>query len=174
MIVMTGSNKFFHLILSACLWAGFFVCPYVQAQDTAYHKIDDLIRQAKDFDGKEIVIKGEVIGDIMPRQKGYLWFNVQDPTGVIGIWVHGELAREILVAGDYNYQGDEIEISGVFVRADPELSGETCVRAKSIDILKRGHRIEHLLNPIKIKIAAVLAVLAGILLLLRMMIQHKK
>ena len=98
---------------------------------------------------------------------------MQDKTGVIGIWVSGLLAREILVAGDYNYHGDEIEIAGVFMRADSELAGETCLRASSIDILSRGHKIEHALNPIKIRIAAVLAVLAGILLLLRMMIQHR-
>ncbi len=170
---MRGPHKSHVFFLSVCLWAGLFVCPHSQAQELTYHKIDELIRQAQDFEGKEIIIQGEVIGDVMPRQNGYLWFNVQDPTGVIGVWVHGELAREIIVAGDYNYQGDELEISGVFVRADSELAGETCLRAKSIDILRRGHKVEHPLNPIKIKIAAVLAVLAGLLLLLRMMIQHR-
>lgn len=165
--------NFFILLLGAYFGAGLCVCPQVQAQEATYHKIDELILKAQEFDGKEIVIQGEVIGDVMPRQNGYLWFNVQDSTGIIGVWVHGLLAREIIVVGDYNYRGDEIEISGVFMRADSELAGETCVRAGSIDILKHGHRADLPLNPIKIKITAVLAVLAGVLLLLRMMIQRR-
>ncbi len=173
MSVNKTMNNYALLLLGVYLWAGFVFCPQVQAQEATYHKIDELIRRAQDFDGKEVVIQGEVIGDVMPRQNGYLWFNVQDSTGVIGIWAHGLLAREIIVAGDYNYRGDEIEIAGVFMRADSELAGETCLRAGSIDVLKNGHKIEHALNPIKIRIAAVLAVLAGILLLLRMMIQHR-
>lgn len=166
-------NYFFGWFVAAYLLVGVHWCSSLHAQESAYYKVDELIKLGKEMDGKEVIIQGEVIGDIMPRQKGYLWFNLQDSTGVMGVWVQGVLAREIIVAGDYNYHGDLVEVSGVFARADRELGGETCLRAQSIDILKHGHKIEHALNPIKIKIAAVLAVLAGILLFLRLIIQRR-
>lgn len=169
---MGRANLTLILILAIC--ATMFLPGFLAAAEEPFLvKIEELISRAQDYNGKEVTIQAEVIGDIMPRQKGYLWFNVQDSTGVIGVWAPGGLAREIIVAGDYNYHGDVIEITGVFARADKELAGETCVRAQSIDIINRGHKIEHTLNLIKTKIASVLAVLAGILLLLRMMIQHR-
>ena len=149
-------------------------CFSVQAQEPTYHKIAELIAQGDTIDGKTVVIQGEIIGDIMPRQKGYVWFNVQDSTGVLGVWAHGDLARQILVAGDYNYQGDLVEVAGLFARADRELSGETCIRAQSIDILKGGHRIEHALNPVKARVALTLSMLAGALLILRIASQRRK
>ena len=131
------------------------------------YKINDIIEKANDLDGQKVIIQGEVIGDVMAR-KDHVWFNVQDDSGAMGVWAQGALAEHILVTGDYNYQGDWVEIAGTFSRADKELAGEICVRAEMVDVLKRGHRLDHALNPIKVKVALVLSLLCALLLMLRM------
>ena len=171
MSVHNRSNN--HCSWFAGLMLSVFVCFSVQAQEPMHHKIAELIAHGDTINGQTTAIQGEIIGDIMPRQKGYVWFNVQDSTSVLGVWARGDLARQILVAGDYNYQGDEVEVVGVFAKADQELSGETCIRAQSIDILKRGHRSEHVFNPVKARVALILSILAGVLLVLRMTIQRR-
>lgn len=110
--------------------------------------VKELINQAKQLDGQTVLIKGEVIGNIMPRGD-FAWFNIEDSSGAIGVWAPSGLTKIIQYAGNYKTKGDIIEIEGTFVRADPELLGETGIRARRISLVKQGEPIDHPVNMVK-------------------------
>lgn len=135
-------------------------------------KINDIIENANDIDGQKVTIQGEVIGDVMAR-KDHVWFNIQDESGAMGVWATGQLAEQILVTGEYSYHGDWVEVAGTFSKADKELNGEVCVRAEMVDVLRRGHLVDHKVNSAEVNVALILSVLAAALLLLRMVIERR-
>lgn len=135
------------------------------AQESMRVNSQQLIDQAVKIDGKTVIFKGEVIGDIM-RRRGYAWFNVEDENNAIGIWAPLELIKTIGQAGDYQHKGGIVEVEGKFVRADKQLGGELCIRAQKIKVLKEGYRIFHVVKPAKVETTLALAVMALCLFLL--------
>jgi hypothetical protein len=120
---------------------------------------DDLINNAKDFDKKEIVYSGEVIGDIMKRDE-YAWINVSDGVNAIGVWATNEEADIIKFTGMYNYTGDVIEVTGIFNRACSEHGGDLDIHANKIEVTKQGHPNVAKINYHKIIISGFLLILA--------------
>jgi hypothetical protein len=99
---------------------------------------DDLINNAKDYDKKEVVYSGEVIGDIMKRGEN-TWINVFDGTNAIGIWIKTEEAKKIKYAGKYSFTGDTVKVTGMFDRACSEHGGDLDIHANKIEIIKQGY-----------------------------------
>lgn len=120
-----------------------------------------LIIYADKFNSKDVILQGEVIGDIM-RRGDFVWFNLQDDFNVMGIWASQNIVGEITTLGDYRHKGDTVEVKGKFLKADPELKGELCVRAQKINVVRQGYKIFYIINPLKVQIALalMLAVLA--------------
>lgn len=172
MLIVKLNKTVIFSALSICLIVGLLKAQSSCANEPQLIKINEIIEGANSLDGKSVIIQGEVIGDVMPR-KDYVWFNVQDASGVMGVWASGKLAEQILVAGDYEFQGDIVEVSGIFKKADRDLGGEICIRAEMVDILNRGKKSEHTLNPVKVKIALVLSILCATLLIFRMIIRKR-
>ena len=172
--------KYFFNGLSFGFWiliATFVFVPTLCANDAhaeAYRVVtaELLLSKPKLLNQQMVVFKGEAIGDIMPRGD-YAWVNVQDDTGVMGIWATREQAGAIQYLGDYLHTGDIIKVKGQFWRADPKLQGEMCIRAHSIEILQTGKRVQHAVSPAKTRLALVLGVLTAILLILRWIIERK-
>ncbi|MCX5704505.1 MAG: DNA-binding protein, partial [Candidatus Omnitrophica bacterium] len=73
----------------------------------------DLLNNAKQYDGKAINYKVEVIGDVMICGD-YAWLHVNDGTIAVGIWASKTMIQDIRYAGDYHKKGDIVEISGTF------------------------------------------------------------
>lgn len=92
--------------------------------------IADLLAGAERFDGAEVRIAGEVVGDVMLRGD-HGWINVSDGTGVIGVWVPASEVRG-LQGGRYGLRGDVVEVTGTFRRADPRQGGETDVEGRTV------------------------------------------
>lgn len=122
---------------------------------------NDLIDQAKDYDGKEIVYTGEIIGDIMDRGE-YTWINVSDGNNAIGIWVKSEGLVDIDKVGRYNSKGDTVKIVGTFYRACPEHGGDLDIHASKIEVIKKGNDILHKVEPLKGIVAIVVFIGASI------------
>ncbi len=120
---------------------------------------NDLVENAKLYDGKTIEFQGEVIGDIMARGK-HAWLNVNDGSRAIGIWTSKELTQKIKHIGGYRYLGDKIKVIGVFNRACSQHGGDLDIHATEISILERGEKIEHPVNPVKAALALILFVAA--------------
>ncbi len=103
---------------------------------------NELIEQAKDFDGQEIVFSGEVIGDILDA-RDHVWLNVSDGSNAIGIWADRNLAGDIQVPGRYAQHGDTVQVTGVFYRACPEHGGDFDIHAKSVTLVQPGYPVSH-------------------------------
>jgi len=115
----------------------------------------ELIKNAKLYDGKTVVYKGEVIGDVMVRG-GFAWVNAYDGINAIGIWVPLAFTREIVYTGSYKAKGDIIEVTGIFNRACPEHGGDLDIHAQALRKLASGRVVRETLNPSKVKQALIL------------------
>jgi len=112
----------------------------------------ELINSAKQYDGKEIGYKGEVIGDVMVRGK-FAWVNTNDSKNAIGIWLPQALAKEISYTGSYKEKGDIVEAKGIFNRACIEHGGDLDIHASTLQIIQKGEKVEEIISPHKIKVA---------------------
>jgi hypothetical protein len=97
----------------------------------------DLINNSKLYDGKAVVYRGEVIGDIMIRGS-HAWVHVYDGGMVIGVWAEGSFVRDIRYTGDYRAQGDIVEVSGVFHRSCLEHGGDLDIHAREVKMISPG------------------------------------
>jgi hypothetical protein len=122
----------------------------------------DLINNAKQYDGKVVDYRGEVIGDIMIRNQ-YAWVNINDGQNAIGIWGLKTLIKSITHKGSYGFKGDVVEITGKFNRSCPEHGGDLDIHAQTMRKVTSGKQGSESLDFNKIKIALILL---GIALLL--------
>ncbi|MDD5059714.1 MAG: DNA-binding protein [Candidatus Omnitrophica bacterium] len=106
---------------------------------------EDLIRNARQYDGKLVVYSGEVIGDVMNRGK-FAWVNINDGDNAIGIWMSINLAKEIKITGSYKSRGDILEVTGIFNRACLEHGGDLDIHAQAIRKVSNGRVINQRLN----------------------------
>jgi hypothetical protein len=109
----------------------------------------DLLNNAKEHDGKIVVYKGEVIGDIMMRGD-HAWLHVNDGYIAIGIWASQQLIQDISFAGDYHKRGDMVEVSGTFHRSCLEHGGDLDIHAQAIKIITPGVIVNSPINKRKI------------------------
>jgi hypothetical protein len=116
---------------------------------------NDLIDNAKEYDGREIVYIGEAIGDVMIRAD-HAWVNVNDGSNALGIWAEAGETNDIGILGSYTKKGATIQVTGEFHRACPEHGGDMDIHASNIGILKDGYEIRHETNTVKMTAAFVL------------------
>jgi hypothetical protein len=126
---------------------------------------DELINKAKEYDKKEVVYTGEIVGDIMQRGQ-YAWINVSDGSNAVGIWLSYDQTKQIKYKGSYDFIGDTIKVTGIFNRACAEHGGDFDIHAKKIEVIKEGHRVIRGINYQKFYIAAGLFVLALFLVII--------
>jgi hypothetical protein len=134
------------------------VCPGLALADGVDVSSNDLINNAGEYNGKEIVYTGEMIGDILSRGE-YSWINVSDGSNAIGIWVKSDDIKDIDELGEYTAHGDTVKIKGIFYRACPAHGGDMDIHAQSIEIIQEGYATSHDMAIWKIIIGPIL--LAG-------------
>jgi len=143
----------------------------VKAEDIM--NINDLIEKAKELDGQEVTIQGEVIGERMDRGS-YSWVNINDGTNAIGIWINKSEAVKISHYGNYKYKGDTVKITGTFHRACTEHGGEADLHNKSITIVEDGHPVKEQISSAKIFCTAVFTSLALLMFVIFIKVIIKK
>lgn len=121
---------------------------------------EDLIKEARKWDGHKVVYDGEAITAVMGRGK-YAWVNLNDGSNAIGVWIKASLASEIKNFGDYKNKGDIVEVVGRFHRACPMHGGDLDIHASKILIIKRGGPVEEKLD-VRRNIVSVLLFLLAI------------
>ncbi len=146
---------FIFLIIGISLNAFYFFC-YAEDVSSA-----ELINNARQYDGKVVIYKGEVIGDIMAR-KEFVWINVNDGVNAIGIWSKKDLVKDILYTGKYKSKGDIIEIKGVFHRACLEHGGDLDIHIDELRKITSGMVIRERLDIAKRNQAFVLLGILGL------------
>lgn len=116
---------------------------------------NDLIDNASEYDGYEVVYTGEIIGDIMNRGE-YTWLNVSDGNNAIGVWVKSSDIGDIKIAGRYDAHGDTVGITGIFHRVCADHGGDFDIHAEQIELVEKGYTVSHTVEPIKVFIGIVL------------------
>ena len=106
---------------------------------------DELINNAKLFDGKSVVYIGEVIGDVMIRGE-YAWVNLLDGKNAIGIWAGKDLVKDIAYTGSYKFKGDVVEVSGIFHRSCLQHGGDLDIHAQSLTKIIPGWPAQEIPN----------------------------
>lgn len=122
-----------------------------KAQEVPPHPrhLGDLIEGGAIYDGKQVTVEGEVLGDVMIRDSCG-WINISDGSAVIGVWGPSSLMSKVRLAGTYKTHGDRVRIQGVFRRSDPEQGGEMDIRASSLEVVSRGRAVDHPVTPAQI------------------------
>jgi hypothetical protein len=130
-------------ILLLILFCLVFRFSYAQALSST-----ELINNSKELDGKIVIYKGEVIGEVM-RRGDFAWVNIHDGKNAIGVWIPWLQASGILYAGSYKAKGDIIEVSGKFNRACPEHGGDLDIHAQALRKIDSGRIVKEKFNPAK-------------------------
>jgi len=137
------------------LIAGFISMLVAGGTAAAVVTSDDLINSASEYDGKEVIYTGEVIGDIM-RRGDNCWINVSDGNNAIGIWLPLKETEMIKYTGQYRYRGDIVKVKGIFNRACSEHGGDLDIHTDSLEILESGYETKRDMN--------IFSIIAGIIL----------
>lgn len=125
-----------------------------------------LLRDGKRYDGMEIEVEGEAVGDVMPRGP-FTWVNLRSPEDVaLGIVLSPAQARLIRRTGDYTGAGDRIRAVGIFHRFAGRYGGETCLVAREVTVVRRGAATPHPVSGKRVTVALCSTALAAISLVL--------
>lgn len=123
------------IILFALLICLIFFLPVLRAQPLSS---TELINNAKQLDGQQVVFEGEAVGEVMVR-KNFAWLNLNDGANAIGVWLSAPLAKStVFYTGSYNAKGDWLEVDGTFHRSCPEHGGDLDIHAQAIRKIRSG------------------------------------
>jgi hypothetical protein len=115
----------------------------------------ELIKNAKEHDGKVITYSGEAIGDVMMRGE-FAWVNINDGENALGVWMSSSLAKEIKFTGSYKTFGDKLRITGIFNRACPMHGGDLDIHAQALYKLADGGQVVRKLQQSKKDLSLIL------------------
>lgn len=139
------------------------------------HSSTDLVEAPKEFDGQEVAFKGEAIGEAMVRgdmawihlnDDAYYVKNVEEGAQLGGynsgmaVWLPAVLVEDIKYFGDYEHEGDIVEVKGVFNAACAEHGGDMDIHATSLHLVRAGHKVVDQVYPHKVVWAVALGLLA--------------
>ena len=145
-----------------------------------------LVENASAWNGHVVTFKGEVIGEAMVRGKmawihlnddAYMWKNIEEGAQLGGynsghaVWAPANLAMKIRFFGDFKHEGDVVKIVGTFNAACPQHGGDMDIHGSTLQIVRVGHPVHHVINTPRAIIAGVLLVLALILYRFRIVIR---
>lgn len=133
----------------------------------------NLLNNAKNYDGKVVIYKGEVIGDIMMRGD-HAWLHVNDGAIAIGIWASKDLIRDIDYTGDYKKRGDVVEVAGIFHRSCLEHGGDLDIHAQAIKIITPGSASARTVSKNKIYLGMGSFIIVLLLYALKKLLQGRK
>ncbi len=132
---MSKKLLFFLIFAVSMSWAGW-------AGATAS---DELIGNAKLFDGQEVAYEGELIGSVLGRGE-FVWLNLNDGKNAIGVWMPRALAVDVRHAGAHSMRGDWLVVSGIFHRACPEHGGGLDIHARIVAVTGEGGKIPEVIS----------------------------
>jgi hypothetical protein len=158
------------LLVTCAMWT---TCGTVWAAEEV--TVEELVNHMPEYDGKEVTISGEVIGDVMLRDD-HGWVTVNDDAfsqesiheggdfagytnWSMSVWAPRAELEDIRILGGYKKKGDWVRVTGVFHRACEEHGGDTDIHAYKIEIIEPGHPISHPFAYWKLALVLILAML---------------
>ncbi|MFC1657787.1 hypothetical protein ACFL1D_00175 [Candidatus Omnitrophota bacterium] len=131
---------------------------------------EKLIEHSKDYDAKEIIYEGEVVGEVMMRRGG-AWASINDGETSMSVWMPLELAETIQYSGDYKTKGDILQVRGIFNRVCAEHGGDLDIHAITLRKIKPGWDRQERVVPAKRSLAIMLSAVLCLILILRILIK---
>jgi hypothetical protein len=135
--------------------------------------IANLMDAGQRFDGQEVTIEGEVVGDILAADGDHKWLMLQNDGATISVLVDEDEVSKIARLGRYNQVGTRIEVSGVFRVDCPDHDGLTDLHATRVVVLDEGHEIESAFDLRKLEFGGVLIVVGLCLLVLHWRLRER-
>ena len=143
------------LVLAAAVMA-LFTVPAMAREGTEV-TVTELLEDWEEYDGREVILRGEAVGDVMARGE-YAWITVNDDTysrqalheeGAldgqnrgIGVWLPTGEAEKIGRLGRYGSVGDFVEVRGIFRADDEQHGGDFDIKGQSLTILEEGRPVD--------------------------------
>lgn len=128
------------------------------------------------FDGKQITVSGELIGDYGFRDDGTVWAQLNDDAYAleplrdggtlrganlgIGIRADAEFFVALDPPGRYNRVGPVVRVTGTWRYHDPGRGGETFLDVTSLDVVRPGRPVGEDTRVLVLTIGVVLAIVA--------------
>ncbi len=116
-----------------------------------------LLQEWEKYDGKEVIFKGEAVGDVLWRGD-FAWVAVNDDpyslralheagelhggNSGIGVWMPASEAERIKRLGRHGSRGDYLEITGVFHADCGEHGGDFDIHALEVRVLEPGREVD--------------------------------
>lgn len=141
------------------------------AADTV--KINNLIENISGYDGQQVTVEGEAIGEVLERDE-YAWVNINDGSNAIGIWLASADAEKIAFFGDYKHIGDTMRITGTFSRDCKEHGGDVDIHSNNIEIISIGYPVKEEIGHEKVVASAVLSSAAMIITVIYFIMKKPK
>jgi hypothetical protein len=143
--------------------------------------VSTLLESPQEFDGQQVTVVGELIGDYGRRDDDTIWTQLNgDPYatsplrdggrlsgGNVGIGIHApaELFTALDPPGRYNRVGPVVSVTGTWRYHDPDRGGETYLEVASLEVVHPGHPLDESVSTTTL-LVGVLLVLASIGVLL--------
>jgi len=147
-----------------------------------------LVDNANAWNGHVITFTGEAIGEDMVRRKiawihlnddAYMWKNIEEGAKLDGynsghaVWISADLITKIRFFGDFKHEGDVVKIVGTFNAVCPQHGGDMDIHASTLEIVRVGHPVHHIINPSRAIFAGVLLAVAFALHRVRTIIRRR-
>ena len=141
--------------------------------------VSELTGAGSGYDGLEVTVEGELIGDVGERQDGTVWTQLNDDsyarspireTGThgegntgIGVRIDGSLGHDFTHVGGYRWRGPIVRATGVWHYHAADRGGESYLEVTALEVLEQPRLLGEDLNWPEWVIGGVLAAVAGVL-----------
>jgi len=149
-----------------------------------------LIANPAAFDGKQVTISGELIGDYGFRDDGTVWAQLNDDAYALsplraggslrgantGIGIHADKAFFVSLdpPGRYNRVGPIVSATGTWRYHDPGRGGESYLEVESLEVVKQGYPVGENTRPAVVVVGLLLAIAAAALLVFGAAVRAKE
>ncbi|OIP38002.1 hypothetical protein AUJ95_07395 [Candidatus Desantisbacteria bacterium CG2_30_40_21] len=123
----------------------------------------ELVAKCREYDGKNITLKGEIIGEVAKRG-GNAWLNISDGNYGIGVFAPISMIPVISHTGNYNAKGAVVSVAGTFHRACSEHGGGLDIHATTIKLVNHGYFFQHAIQSDRIRAVLFLGLIAIIVI----------
>ena len=120
-------------------------------------KIRELYENGEKYNGKAVIVEGEVIGDLMGKGEER-WINIKDEFEdfAIGVVISKKEIEKIENFGRYRIKGDVIKVHGIYNINCIKHYGERDIHALNIEVIKKGEKYKEEVNIKKIYLSFLL------------------
>lgn len=127
----------------------FFILLLMNLYGDEIIRIRDLYEKEEIYDGKVVIIEGEVIGEKIGKNEN-VWINLKDDDYLIGVFISKKEAEKIENFGRYKIKGDIVRIKGIYNKICEQHYGERDIHALKLEVIYKGEKYSEEVNLEKI------------------------